>query len=172
MDGSERENEGSIVELARYRQEHIYGKYLGIVEEVDTQGRVRAQVPAIGPETLPWAVAATPFAGPRHGLVLMPEVDDRVWIEFEGGDLSRPIWTGAAWKTDGLPVSSTGQRALVSPSGLTVMLDDDAGEIALTHPGGAEIKLTDGEISLSIGSASISLSASGVSINGTALEVR
>lgn len=172
MAGIERETESGVVALARHRQERVFGKYRGIVEEVDTEGRVRALVPAIGPETLPWAVAASPFAGADHGLVLMPEVDDRVWIEFEGGDLSRPIWSGAAWQQDGLPVSSTAQRALVSPSGLTVMLDDDAGEIALTHPGGAEIKLTNGEITLSIGSAELKLSASGVSINGTALEVR
>lgn len=172
MTGIDRETESGVVALARHRQERVFGKYRGIVQEVDTEGRVRALVPAIGPDPLPWAVAASPFAGADHGLVLMPEVDDRVWIEFEGGDLSRPIWSGAAWQQDGLPVSSTAQRALVSPSGLTVMLDDDAGEIALTHPGGAEIKLTNGEITLSIGSAELTLSASGVSINGTALEVR
>lgn len=172
MSGMERETEGTVVELARHRQDRVFGKYRGIVQEVDSQGRLRAVVPAIGPDPLPWAVASSPFAGADHGLVLMPEVDDRVWIEFEGGDLSRPIWSGMAWKTDGLPVSSTAQRALITPTGLTVMLDDDAGEIALTHPGGAEIKLSDSEISLSIGAAEIKLSASGVSINGTALEVR
>ena len=168
----ERDSESSVLELTRQVQHRYFGKYRGRVLEVDDRGRVRAEVPALGADPLPWAVAATPFAGASHGLVLMPEVDDRIWIEFEGGDLSHPIWSGAAWQSAGLPVSSTSQRALVSPSGLTVMLDDDAREIALTHPGGAEIKLSDSEIVLSIGSAEIKLSASGVSINGTALEVR
>ena len=97
MAGIDRETESGVVALARHRQERVFGKYRGIVEEVDTEGRVRALVPAIGSETLPWAVAASPFAGTDHGLVLMPEVDDRVWIEFEGGDPTKPIWSGCFW---------------------------------------------------------------------------
>ena len=44
-----------------------------------------------------------PFAGPMHGLALLPEVSDGVWIEFEGGDPPRPIWSGCWWRATSAP---------------------------------------------------------------------
>ncbi len=33
----------------------------------------------------------------------MPELDDEVWIEFEAGDSSRPIWVGCFWDEEQVP---------------------------------------------------------------------
>ena len=33
----------------------------------------------------------------------MPEVQVGVWIEFEAGDASRPIWTGCWWASGEMP---------------------------------------------------------------------
>jgi hypothetical protein len=38
-----------------------------------------------------------PYAGPDQGLYMIPDCGAGVWIEFEGGDLSRPIWSGMWW---------------------------------------------------------------------------
>jgi hypothetical protein len=71
-------------------QAEFLGKYRGVVAAVDdplSLGRIRANVPAVlGAETTAWAMPALPFAGAEHGLVLLPEVGDNVWIEFENGD--------------------------------------------------------------------------------------
>ena len=175
----------------RMRNSH-FGKYRGLVTNVDDPlkiGRVTAKVPEIFGEDhdAPWALPAVPFAGKKHGLVLLPEVNDGVWIEFEAGDISRPIWTGCWWGTDDLDdVSKTKTRALVTTKGHKLVLDDDADEIHLIHSQGAEIKMTGDDITISIGgseikltktdmtlksgSGQIKLSAAGVDVNNGALK--
>ena len=159
----------------RMRNSH-FGKYRGLVTNVDDPlkiGRVTAKVPEIFGEDqdAPWALPAVPFAGKKHGLVLLPEVNDGVWIEFEAGDISRPIWTGCWWGTDDLDdVSKTRTRALVTTKGHKLVLDDDADEIHLIHSQGAEIKLTKTDMTLKSGSGQIKLSAAGVDVNNGALK--
>jgi len=78
-----------------------YGKYRGYVHRVDDPdklGRIQAIVPRLlGDTPTGWALPCTPYAGPDQGMFLVPEVGAGVWIEFEGGDLSSPIWTGMWW---------------------------------------------------------------------------
>ena len=178
-------------QVAERMRSSYFGKYRGLVTDVDDAlkiGRIRARVPEVfGEEEAPWALPAVPFAGKKHGLVLIPEVGDGVWIEFEAGDISRPIWTGCWWATDELDdVSKTKTRALVTTKGHKLVLDDDAEEIHLIHSKGAEIKMTGDDITLTIGnteikltkndmtlksgSGEIKLSASGVDINNGALK--
>ena len=83
-----------LVSMAETMRSRFYGKYRGKVVDVndpDKLGRITAQVPEIlQQETSHWALPAVAFAGPGHGLVLIPEVGDGVWIEFEAGDPSKP----------------------------------------------------------------------------------
>jgi len=179
------------LQVAERMRNSYFGKYRGLVKNVDDPlkiGRVTATVPEIfGPEESPWALPAVPFAGKKHGLVLIPEVNDGVWIEFEAGDISRPIWTGCWWASGELDdVSKTKTRALVTTKGHKLVLDDDAEEIQVLHSKGAEIKMTGDDITLTIGgtqikltkndmtlkagSGQIKLSASGVDINNGALK--
>ena len=78
-----------------------YGKYRGYVSCVNDpqkQGRLKAYVPRLlGEAETGWALPCSPYAGPDQGLYAIPVVGAGVWIEFEGGDLSRPIWTGCWW---------------------------------------------------------------------------
>jgi len=179
------------VRMAERMRNSCFGKYRGLVKDVDDPlkiGRITATVPEVfGEEESPWALPAVPFAGKKHGLVLLPEVDDGVWIEFEAGDISRPIWTGCWWASDELDdVSKTQTRSLVTSKGHKLVLDDDEGEIRLLHSKGAEVKLTGDDITLTIGgteikltkddmtlkggSGQIKLSSSGVDINNGALK--
>ena len=120
----------------------------------------------------PWALPSVPFAGAAHGLVLLPQVDDGVWIEFEGGDPSRPIWSGAWWANDELPDPGAPEVfALVTPGGHQFVLDDENSEIRLVHSGGAELVMTDDSITISIGGKQIELTSSSVNINEGSLEV-
>jgi hypothetical protein len=165
------------VDMAEYMRDRFFGKYRGTVRDVDDpekMGRIKASVPAVyGENDSPWALPCVPFAGPSHGLVLLPEIDDGVWIEFEGGDPSHPIWSGCYWARDELPDPGGDQvRALITPSGHQVVLDDDGGTLQLVHSGGAELTMTDSDITLKIGSTKVELSSSGVSINDGAFEVK
>lgn len=89
-----------------------YGKHRGYVhavEDPEGRGRIRAIVPALLGESTPtgWAEPALPYAGPDQGLFTVPDLGAGCWIEFEQGDLSRPIWSGCWW---GAPTEA--ERAL------------------------------------------------------------
>ena len=165
-----------VVELSETVKQRYFGKYRGIVEDVEDPenlGRIIARVPSVYGETnAPWALPAVPFAGPGHGLVMLPRPGDGVWIEFEGGNPSRPIWTGCWWARDEMPSpGGPEERVLVTPEGLKVVLDDAQKKLQLLHPGGAEITLTDSDITLRVGSTKLVLSAAGIDMNNGAFKV-
>lgn len=166
-----------LVELAEHMRSRYFGKYRGIVEDnndPDNLGCIRAKVPEVyGDEQIsPWASPVVPFAGKNHGLVLLPEEGDGVWIEFEAGDPSRPIWTGCWWASGEIPsAGDTNTRVLVTSGGHQVILDDGNQKLQLLHSGGAEITMTNNDITLKIGETQIVLSSSGVNINNGAFKV-
>ncbi len=171
--------ENLVVETAEYVRSHSFGKYRGIVRDVEddeNRGRIKASVLEVyGDEEqeLPWALPAVPFAGNGHGLVLLPEVDDGVWIEFEAGDIARPIWSGCWWARDELPEPGAPQvRVLATTGGHKIVLDDEENKIQLLHADGAELTMTDSEIKLKIGATQSVLSSSGVNVNNGAFEVK
>jgi uncharacterized protein involved in type VI secretion and phage assembly len=73
----------------------FYGLYRGVVtnnKDPRDQMRIKVRVPAIlGELETAWAI---PCVGIGVGAVLMPEIGTDVWIEFEAGDISRPVWMG------------------------------------------------------------------------------
>ena len=78
----------------------LYGKYRGKVQDNKDPlrlGRIRAFVPAVAPDGLNWAMPCVPYAGPQEGFLMLPPVGANVWVEFEGGDLNYPIWSGGFW---------------------------------------------------------------------------
>jgi uncharacterized protein involved in type VI secretion and phage assembly len=165
-----------VADLTETVQGRYYGKYRGIAEDVqddENLGRIIAKVPSVyGDANSPWALPAVPFAGQGHGFVVLPKKGDGVWIEFEAGDPSHPIWTGCWWARGEMPSpGGPEERVLVTPEGLRLVLDDAQKMLQLRHPGGAEITLTDKNITLKIGSTKIVLSAAGVNINNGALKV-
>lgn len=79
-----------------------YGKYRGYVHDVDDpdgRGRIRVIVPRLLGADTPtgWALPCAPYAGPDQGFFTVPDVGAGVWVEFEEGDLHRPIWSGQWW---------------------------------------------------------------------------
>jgi type VI secretion system secreted protein VgrG len=90
-----------LQQLIERLDNRYYGKYRGYVSNVtDPQniGRIKTYVPRLlGEAETGWAMPCTPYAGPDQGLYAIPEVGAGVWVEFEGGDLSRPLWSGMWW---------------------------------------------------------------------------
>jgi uncharacterized protein involved in type VI secretion and phage assembly len=168
--------EDLVVELAEQARRRYWGKYRGTVEDPDDPeqlGRIVAKVPSVyGDLNSPWAFPVAPLAGPGYGFVTLPKQGDGVWIEFEAGDPSHPLWTGFWWARGDLPApAGVDTRVLVTPAGLKIVLDDGAKKLQLLHPGGAELTLTDQDITLKIASAKVVLSSAGVAINDTAFKV-
>ncbi len=170
------ESEELLVNLSETISTKYYGKYRGIVvdsNDPEKMGRITAQVPEVLQDQItPWALPAVPFAGPGHGLVLIPEPGDGVWIEFEAGDPSRPIWTGCWWAPGELPdPGDILTRALVTTKGHKFVLDDLKNEIQLLHSDGAEMKMTSDDIKLKIGDAEFTMTKDQISLKVTTTEI-
>ena len=88
------------------RDGRFFGKYRGIVQDnkdPNELGRILATVPAISAMAKNWALPCTPYAGKDVGLYTIPPIGAKVWIEFEGGDPTFPIWSGCFWQEDEPP---------------------------------------------------------------------
>jgi uncharacterized protein involved in type VI secretion and phage assembly len=126
-----------------------FGKYRGLVsdnQDPKQLGRIKATVPEVlGTVTTGWALPALPYSGDNEGFFTVPPKGAGVWIEFEAGDVSRPLWTGAWWGKDQLPKNESGTAATPaikiwrSQKGLMVVLDDDAQTVTLSDSGGSNL---------------------------------
>jgi len=157
---------------------HHYGRYRGIVtdnEDEKNLGRLKARVPEVlGNVETGWALPAAPFAGDGVGLFSVPPPGAGVWIEFEAGDISRPIWSGCWWGDGQLPDQATPAiRVLKTVSGHTITLDDTDGseKVEVTDKNGAKIVMDLVGIEISKGSQKVKLSQNSVIVNDGALEV-
>jgi len=138
-----------------------YGKYRGTVVDNDDprkQARIKAKVPEIlGDVDSGWALPCAPYAGDKTGLYTVPLVGAGVWIEFEAGDVSRPIWVGCWWQSNAIPTDEGGAQATPdvrmarSEEGMLLALHDDSQVIALSDSNGAnllKIEVQPGKVTL------------------------
>jgi hypothetical protein len=122
--------------------DRFFGKYrAAVADNLDPlgQGRLKAFVPEVlGEIPSGYALPAAPFAGAGAGFFTVPPIGAGVWIEFEAGDTSRPIWTGAWWGSGEVPMDEKGAPAqqttkiLRTEFGLILSLDDAAQTITLS----------------------------------------
>lgn len=121
-------------------------------------GRVKAQVPEVlGKVETGWALPCAPYSGDGSGAYTVPEPGTGVWIEFEAGDVSRPIWSGCWWGESKLPKDNGGTMAtpmvkvIRSEKGLMVTLDDGGQTIHVSDENGKnvlEIQVQAGKITV------------------------
>jgi uncharacterized protein involved in type VI secretion and phage assembly len=140
----------------------VFGKHRGaVVDNADPLrlGRVRASVPGVlGEVDSGWAMPCAPYAGPQSGLFAIPPAGAGVWIEFEGGDVSRPIWSGCFWGAGEAPVTPPAGapgdpdvKLWRSERGLTTALDDAAQTITISDATGTSqivIEATTGTVTI------------------------
>lgn len=141
--------------------DRFYGKYRGLVtdnQDPNRAGRLKAMVPEVlGEVTSGWALPCQPFTGINAGLYAVPQVGAAVWIEFEAGDTSRPIWTGGWWGQGEVPMdqaatqSQPTRKILRTELGLLISLDDQQQTISISDSAGLNLmtlKVTQGTIEI------------------------
>jgi uncharacterized protein involved in type VI secretion and phage assembly len=144
------------------------------VTDVDASTlRIKASVPAVlADQPTGWCRACVPYAGNNMGFAFLPEIGAGVWVEFEGGDVSYPIWTGCFWHDGEQPSQATASvRVIITKSGHTIQLDDDGGIITISDQNNNTVTLSSDGITLKRGSNSVAVSDSEVNVNDGALEV-
>lgn len=161
----------SLDTLLTWVRTHFFGKYAGKVMDTDDplkRGRLRVEVPAVyGPGVGVWALPCVPYAGDGVGFKSFPPAGSNVWIEFEAGDLSHPVWTGFFWGEGELPdEAGSGDNVKLWKTGaVTIQVDDDAGEIVISTTGGATLTLS-GDIVGEVSASSLTIDTSGVTADG------
>jgi len=176
---------GASADAAAGGARRFYGKYRGTVfNNIDPlrRGRITVQCPdVLGPIPSSWALPCFPTAGRQAGVYAVPQLNSGVWVEFEGGDPDRPIWSGA-WYASAAEVPALAQAV---PPGLDTFIVQTTGQCTLAMsdvPGtggillktltGALIQVNDVGITLSNGKgASIILAGPTVTVNAGALVV-
>jgi uncharacterized protein involved in type VI secretion and phage assembly len=165
------------------------GKYRGVVtNNVDPllRGRLLVTVPdVLGPVPSSWAEPCVPLAGPTGapmGVYMVPPVGAGVWVEFEHGDPTYPIWVGCRWGAAadvpplahaGLPSAPNIVLQTLAQNSLTISdLPGPTGGIMLKSASGATLIVNDTGIYIQNGKgAAIVLTGPSVDVNKGALRV-
>jgi uncharacterized protein involved in type VI secretion and phage assembly len=167
-----------------------YGKYRGIVTDNDDagthRGRLKVKVPAVLGDLEVWAEPCVPYAGDGVGFFAMPPVDAGVWVEFEGGDISYPIWVGCYWRDSEPPQGGDPDIKVLQTDAITMTFDDGSEEARL-ETSGASFTMTDkvetvaknGKLTVAAGQVTsdsggtgkVDVSSSGVVVNNGSLGV-
>jgi hypothetical protein len=162
-----------------------FGKYSGVVidnADPDGRGRIKFKCESVrGPITEGWARPCVPFAGNGLGFFAVPVKDAHVWIEFEGGDVDLPIWTGCFWDesesapkpllADGSEGTAGDPAALIIKTDeLTLTIHDDKKSFCVAI-GDAKLVFDAGGMRLTFGGASVTLDRTTVSLNDQGLQV-
>ncbi len=173
----------------------FYGKYRGIVKnnlDPTQLGKIQVLVPSVLSQAV-WALPCFPY----DGFFAVPTNGTNVWVEFEGGDIQYPIWTGCFWeerqKLDvpgrGNPMASVIKTKSISLTmeeqgaspGLTIRVEPPVVQAPLTlkfsaqgisiDNAPAKVAVTNTGIEISLGAQSIKVAPAGININNGALEI-
>jgi uncharacterized protein involved in type VI secretion and phage assembly len=165
------------------------GKYRGVVtQNVDPlmRGRLLVEVPdVLGLVPSSWAEPCVPLAGPTGtpmGVYMVPPIGAGVWVEFEHGDPSYPIWVGCRWGAPadvppaaqlGVPAAPSIVFQTLAQNSLVISdLPGPTGGIMLKSTSGASVIVNDTGIYIQNGKgASIVMTGPSVDVNTGALTV-
>lgn len=174
-------DERVVEEILERLRNRFYGKYRGTVTDVDAQTcRIKARVPAVlGDTPTGWCMPCVPYAGPGVGIAFLPESGSGVWIEFEGGDVSYPIWVGCYWRQGEVPDGVDGDVKVIATAAAdsggqvtALVFDNTEPSLTVSDPSENSITLDSSGVTLARGeSQQVVVSDDSVSVNDGALEV-
>jgi hypothetical protein len=171
------------------RKDRFFGKYKGtVINNIDplSVGRLLVEVPdvlTLVPSS--WAQPCVPLAGPTGlpmGVYMVPPIGAGVWVEFEKGDPTYPIWVGCRWGSAadvpplvllGLPVSPSIVLQTAGQNSIAISdLPGPTGGIMLKSVTGAMILVNEIGITISNGQgATLIMAGPTVTVNEGALVV-
>jgi hypothetical protein len=127
-------------------RKRFYGKYRGkVVDNNDIMrlGRVKVTVDGIIDSGGLWAWPCVPYAGPSVGFHCLPPSGALVWVEFEAGDPSYPIWTGCMWASGELPSEVlTADTRVLRTEQAQITINDLVGEVTVKNELNASVTLS------------------------------
>lgn len=130
----------------------FYGKYRAIVvnnKDPEKMGRVKVRCPyVLGEYTSAWCTPCVPCAFNDGGLFYIPNEGEVIWVEFEEGNPSKPIWSGSWWIPNRTPMQSNvnvqDKIMLISRNQHIIEIDDKNNTIIIKMKDGTRFKMGNG----------------------------
>jgi uncharacterized protein involved in type VI secretion and phage assembly len=114
-----------------------YGKYrakIVNVEDPEERGRIEVMIPSVtGEGATDWCDPCIPVAYDDGGDFTLPTKGETVWVEFEEGDINKPIWTGNWFSEKKTPIKypdAINQR-VISFGTSKILMDKETNEMTL-----------------------------------------
>ncbi len=122
---------------------------MGVVTQVDDPqglGRVKVELISCGGLESDWLQVVAPGAGSEKGLVMVPDVGDRVMVVFVESDAAQGVVLGGLFGPDGAPDSGVDEGrvkrfSMRSHQGQLLRFDDREGTLRLENSQGSFVEL-------------------------------
>ena len=130
----------------------FFGKYRAIVtknNDPEKMGRIKVRCPKVlGEYESAWCTPCVPSAVNDGGLFYVPNNGEVVWVEFEEGNPSKPIWVCSWWIPNRTPLQNSNnveeKVMFVSRNQHIIEVDDKNNTIIIKMKDGSRIKLGSG----------------------------
>ncbi len=149
-----------VLRAITYNGLEVFGRYYSSYrawvysnEDPDNMGRVQLVIPHINGSQVYkyWAYPKGVFAGENYGSQVLPQKGDLVWVEFEGGSPSVPIWQHGYFGKKEVPkdedLNDKQCYWFLTPKGNLVKLHDTKNLIHIKNTGGAYLEINESSIS-------------------------
>lgn len=114
-----------------------YGKYRAQVVDVndpEKRGRIQVKCPRVlGDSKSAWCEPCVPIATDNYGDFCLPPVGEMIWVEFERGNPSKPIYTGGWYSKEKTPIkdySKSPEERIISFKNSIISLKEDKIQIS------------------------------------------
>jgi len=166
-----------------------YGLYRAKVVQRDDdrqRGRIKVQIPSItGSGKTQWVEACMNVGYDNGGDLAIPKIGDTVWIAFEEGDITKPVYVGnffSAFKTpligydqdtrviswDNCKIYMKGNQLLIKVGNSAILMTDSTVEI---QEGNSAILMTDSKVETKVGNSAILMTDSTVEIKAGTIKL-
>lgn len=145
----------SLIPIITFKGLEATGRYYSfyqglVIDNIDNEhmNRLRVAVPSVQGGISIWALPFAQHGGLKTGFkYLAPEIGDTVWVMFEFGNPSKPLWTYCGWGDGQTPeeLDSPKRLGFVTPNGNMVVMDEDSGELLIKTNGPIQIKAGDNQ---------------------------
>lgn len=133
--------EDGIEGIGRY-----YSVYRGIVvdnEDIEkNMNRIKVCVPEVMGGSFGWAYPRGQHGSADSGFkFLAPKIGDTVFVTFECGDPTKPLWEYHGWALQQIPepLSGPNKMGIVTPEGNVIVIDDDEGTLTMHFNGAIQV---------------------------------
>lgn len=130
-----------IIEQGAEGLRRYYSSYRGmVVDPVDPKhmNRIKVCVPEVNGGVINWAYPKGQHGSNGDGFkYFTPKMGDIVWVSFEFGDPTKPLWEFHGWGLKQVPqvLDGPNKAGIVTPEGNMIVIDDDNGNLSISFNG-------------------------------------